>query len=197
MYPTAKDDKRLSVYVAELRYRNKRFRNFIEKNGRKVEALTKRTVLANYTEIADFNVADLYELDKEGRVQLKEAWLDIAKAKNVLAKIKVMRRTSTDPKGNETVVEILDVVPYSRIQAMIRYCKLKGFDEGGPKGKTLTTTNNTFLVGQINSIRDSIRDSKVPVTALPEMDAKYLDTLVNAEIVKEADKESDGDGEGD
>jgi hypothetical protein len=102
--------------------------------------------------------------------------------------------------GNETKVEIIEIVPYSRFAALSRLGKVLGYDvsDKSPAKFQITQHNNTQLIGQINQIRDAIKNGEVPkeLTVADGVDEAFIKKMVEAPIIKTVDRVDDGSSTG-
>lgn len=180
-----------------LRWEHKAFKKFLERRGSTFGALKEKDVLTMLADISSFNLADLYQQAPDGTVSLSKDWLKKAKEKNVLCRIVIKTFNKLDKDGNvEGIHQFIDIQPYSRIQSIDKFCKMKGFygDTSVNKEKQ-NITNNMLFVTQANKIRnqimESVKEGKVPEGALPPIDKKLLDQMIDVEIVRD---EKNGDG---
>lgn len=190
-FPEISDKKEIYKSVENLR-KNKSFQTFLK--GRAIQVakdskMTKAELLDHWVQIAEFNTADLFEDSGEGTVRLQYNWLETAKKRNVIHRIVVTKKTITTKSGDEITTETTDVIPYSRVAALIRLGKLLGYDESSkaPAATQIQQSNNLYLVAQIEAIQDAIKRKSLPVNGripeAPVIDAEFVEKMMKVEIV--------------
>lgn len=186
-YPEFKNKAEITTRVGNLRRASSAFRNFLRKRGSKSGENTKfpKAELEDHLlQIARFNLADLYEIGPDGELKLRENWLAMAKKMNVINKITLKKRVTTDARtGDETSVEIMEVTPYSRFAALCRLSKVFGYESSDktPGQIQTVTTNNIMLVKQIESIRKASKEGNVPGMPI-EVNEDFVEKMVKATI---------------
>lgn len=196
VYPEITDKDAIINRVKALRYNNASFRKYLNRRlpllGNS-EQFTRKELKEQWYDIARFNLAHLYEMDNDGNVALKRDWLTVAKKHNVLQKIVITRTKKITKSGDEYITEVINIVPYSRTDALTKVGKLLGYEvlpfDSNPDGIKTFQQNNTYIVNQIENIRKNmeVKEANLPgseeESAAEEINEDYIKSLGEAEII--------------